>query len=65
MGTLRAEGTVQSCRDKEVNLLKQWIASMMISISKEEESAAELELKARVFHFGEYQGDQQVRTGLS
>ncbi|XP_011239641.1 cilia- and flagella-associated protein 100 isoform X2 [Mus musculus] len=45
--------------DKEVNLLKQWIASMMISISKEEESAAELELKARVFHFGEYQGDQQ------
>lgn len=59
MGTLRAEGTVQSCRDKEVNLLKQWIASMMISISKEEESAAELELKARVFHFGEYQGDQQ------
>ncbi|XP_031238404.1 cilia- and flagella-associated protein 100 isoform X2 [Mastomys coucha] len=45
--------------DKEVNLLKQWISSMMISISKEEESAAELELKARVFHFGEYQGDQQ------
>ncbi|XP_021046454.1 cilia- and flagella-associated protein 100 [Mus pahari] len=45
--------------DKEVNLLKQWITSMMISISKEEESAAELELKARVFHFGEFQGDQQ------
>ncbi|GAB1291067.1 Cilia- and flagella-associated protein 100 [Apodemus speciosus] len=45
--------------DKEVNLLKQWITTMMVSISKEEESAAELELKARVFHFGEYQGDQQ------
>lgn len=45
--------------DREVNLLKQWITTMMISISKEEESAAELELKARVFHFGEYQGDQQ------
>lgn len=45
--------------DREVNLLKQWISTMMISISKEEESAAELELKARVFHFGEYQGDQQ------
>ncbi|XP_076796215.1 cilia- and flagella-associated protein 100 isoform X2 [Arvicanthis niloticus] len=45
--------------DKEVSLLKQWITTMMISISKEEESAAELELKARVFHFGEYQGDQQ------
>lgn len=60
-----AEGTVQSCRDREVNLLKQWITTMMKSISKEEESAAELELKARVFHFGEYQGDQQVKTGLS
>lgn len=65
MGTLGAEGTVQSCRDKEVSLLKQWITTMMISISKEEESAAELELKARVFHFGEYQGDQQVKTRLS
>lgn len=38
---------------------------MMISISKEEESAAELQLKARVFHFGEYKGDQQVGTGVS
>lgn len=37
----------------------------MISISKEEESAAELQLKARVFHFGEYKGDQQVGTGVS
>ncbi|KAH0517496.1 Coiled-coil domain-containing protein 37 [Microtus ochrogaster] len=45
--------------DREVNLLKQWITTMMISISKEEESAAELQLKARVFHFGEYKGDQQ------
>ncbi|KAK7800260.1 hypothetical protein U0070_022446 [Myodes glareolus] len=45
--------------DREVNLLKQWITTMMISISKEEESAAELQLKVRVFHFGEYKGDQQ------
>ncbi|XP_028710353.1 cilia- and flagella-associated protein 100 [Peromyscus leucopus] len=45
--------------DREVNLLKQWITTMMMSISKEEESAAELQLKARVFHFGEYKGDQQ------
>ncbi|KAL6076734.1 hypothetical protein STEG23_017615 [Scotinomys teguina] len=46
-------------RMTEVNLLKQWITTMMISVSKEEESAAELELKSRVFHFGEYKGDQQ------
>ncbi|XP_040593142.1 cilia- and flagella-associated protein 100 isoform X1 [Mesocricetus auratus] len=45
--------------DREVNMLKQWITTMMMSISKEEESAAELQLKARVFHFGEYKGDQQ------
>lgn len=32
----------------------------MMSIAKEEETAAELELKARVFHFGEYKGDQEV-----
>lgn len=46
-------------------MLKQWITTMMMSISKEEESAAELQLKARVFHFGEYKGDQQVGTGVS
>ncbi|XP_008590258.1 PREDICTED: coiled-coil domain-containing protein 37 [Galeopterus variegatus] len=45
--------------DKEVNQLKQWITTMMMSITKEEDTAAELELKARVFHFGEYKGDQQ------
>ncbi|XP_071068347.1 cilia- and flagella-associated protein 100 isoform X2 [Dasypus novemcinctus] len=45
--------------DREVNQLKQWITTLMMSIAKEEETAAELELKARVFHFGEYQGDQQ------
>nr|KAF6358001.1 cilia and flagella associated protein 100 [Pipistrellus kuhlii] len=45
--------------DREVNQLKQWITTLMISISKEEETAAELELKARVFHFGEYKGAQE------
>ncbi|XP_037859375.1 cilia- and flagella-associated protein 100 isoform X3 [Chlorocebus sabaeus] len=46
-------------RDREVNQLKQWVSTMMMSITKEEDTAAELELKARVFHFGEYKGDQQ------
>ncbi|KAM5279689.1 cilia- and flagella-associated protein 100 [Ctenodactylus gundi] len=45
--------------DREVNQLKQWISTTMMSIAKEEETAAELELKARVFHFGEYKSDQQ------
>lgn len=47
-------------RDREVNQLKQWITTLMMSIAKEEETAAELELKARVFHFGEFKGDQEV-----
>ncbi|XP_055273495.1 cilia- and flagella-associated protein 100-like isoform X4 [Moschus berezovskii] len=47
-------------RDREVNQLKQWITTLMTSIAKEEEMAAELELKARVFHFGEFKGDQEA-----
>ncbi|KAK2501097.1 hypothetical protein MC885_020089 [Smutsia gigantea] len=46
----------QSRMDKEANQLKQWITMLMLSIAKEEETAAELELKARVFHFGKYKG---------
>lgn len=47
-------------RDREVNQLKQWISTLMMSIAKEEEMAAELQLKARVFHFGQYKGAQEV-----
>ncbi|KAJ1069291.1 hypothetical protein K5549_014241 [Capra hircus] len=50
----------QTRMDREVNQLKQWITTLMMSITKEEETAAELELKARVFHFGEFKGDQEV-----
>ncbi|XP_053526304.1 cilia- and flagella-associated protein 100 [Artibeus jamaicensis] len=45
--------------DREVNQLKQWITTLMMAITKEEETAAELQLKARVFHFGEYKGAQE------
>ncbi|XP_012409590.1 cilia- and flagella-associated protein 100, partial [Trichechus manatus latirostris] len=51
----------QNRMDREVNQLKHWISTMMMSIAKEEETAAELELKSRVFHFGEYHGAQQDR----
>ncbi|XP_077636940.1 cilia- and flagella-associated protein 100 [Crocuta crocuta] len=46
-------------RDREVNQLKHWVDTLMISIAKEEEMVAELELKARVFHFGKYKGAQE------
>lgn len=52
-------------RDKEVNQLKQWVTTLMMSITKEEETAAELELKARVFHFGKYKGAQEVGPPIS
>uniref|UniRef100_A0A8C6QU60 Cilia and flagella associated protein 100 n=2 Tax=Nannospalax galili TaxID=1026970 RepID=A0A8C6QU60_NANGA len=45
--------------DREINQMNQWITTMLLSIEKEEELSAELQLKARVFHFGEYKGDQQ------
>ncbi|XP_019488207.1 PREDICTED: cilia- and flagella-associated protein 100 isoform X1 [Hipposideros armiger] len=48
--------------DREVNHLKQCITTLMMSIVKEEETAAELELKARVFHFGEYKGAQEDKV---
>ncbi|KAF6302757.1 cilia and flagella associated protein 100 [Rhinolophus ferrumequinum] len=52
----------QLLMDREVNQLKQLITTLMMSITKEEETAAELELKARVFHFGEYKGAQEDKV---
>ncbi|KAM8783541.1 cilia- and flagella-associated protein 100 [Rhynchonycteris naso] len=49
----------QARMDREVNQLKQLITTLTMAITKEEETAAELELKARVFHFGEYKGAQE------
>ncbi|XP_012887747.1 PREDICTED: coiled-coil domain-containing protein 37 [Dipodomys ordii] len=51
--------STQNRMDREVKQLKHWITTMMKSIDKEEEMAAELQFKARVFHFGEYKADQQ------
>lgn len=34
----------------------------MASINKEEEMAADLQLRSRVFHFGQYKGGQEVST---
>ncbi|XP_029774844.1 cilia- and flagella-associated protein 100 isoform X2 [Suricata suricatta] len=45
--------------EREVNQLKQLINILMMSIAREEEKISELQLKARVFHFGEYKGTQE------
>ncbi|XP_066102864.1 cilia- and flagella-associated protein 100 [Saccopteryx bilineata] len=49
----------QARMDREVTQLKQLVTTLTMAIAKEEETAAELELKARVFHFGEYKGAQE------
>ncbi|XP_048210749.1 cilia- and flagella-associated protein 100 [Perognathus longimembris pacificus] len=57
--TLKTTADPHVGSDREVKQLKQWIATKTMSITKEEDMAAELELRVRVFHFGEYRGDQQ------
>uniref|UniRef100_A0A8C8S0N2 Cilia and flagella associated protein 100 n=1 Tax=Pelusios castaneus TaxID=367368 RepID=A0A8C8S0N2_9SAUR len=55
-----------SCiRDREIEQLKQLATTLKASIIKEEETAADLELKARVFSFGEYKADVQDKMLVS
>ncbi|TKC45738.1 hypothetical protein EI555_019705, partial [Monodon monoceros] len=58
-GRQAQSGAGPPSRDREVSQLKQWINTLRMSVAREEEMAAELELKARIFHFGEYKGDQE------
>ncbi|KAL7986137.1 hypothetical protein Chor_011303 [Crotalus horridus] len=46
--------------DREIEQLKLLAVTLQANIVKEEETAADLELKARVFSFGEYKADVQV-----
>lgn len=46
-------------RDREVNQLEAVITTLMMSITKEEETA-ELELKARSSILAKFKGDQEV-----
>ncbi|XP_074054557.1 cilia- and flagella-associated protein 100 [Macrotis lagotis] len=45
--------------DREINQLKLLSSTLLNSITKEEDTAADLELKSRVFSYGEYKGDYQ------
>uniref|UniRef100_A0A674IXM5 Cilia and flagella associated protein 100 n=1 Tax=Terrapene triunguis TaxID=2587831 RepID=A0A674IXM5_9SAUR len=57
--------TTRSKMDREIKQLKQLAATLKASIIKEEETAADLELKARVFSFGEYKADVQDKMLVS
>ncbi|XP_054991940.1 cilia- and flagella-associated protein 100 [Sorex araneus] len=51
--------TTKARMDKELKQLKEWMETLMESIHKEEEMAADLQLRARVFYFGQYKGGQE------
>ncbi|XP_067400580.1 cilia- and flagella-associated protein 100 isoform X2 [Emydura macquarii macquarii] len=57
--------TTRTKMDREIEQLKQLATTLKASIIKEEETAADLELKARVFSFGEYKADVQDRMLVS
>ncbi|XP_044307071.1 cilia- and flagella-associated protein 100 [Varanus komodoensis] len=51
--------------DREIEQLKLLAETLQANIVKEEETAADLELKARVFSFGEYKADVQDKMLVS
>nr|XP_009667615.1 PREDICTED: coiled-coil domain-containing protein 37 [Struthio camelus australis] len=51
--------------DQEIEQLKQLAATVRSSIAKEEETAADLKLRVRVFSFGEYKADVQDKMLVS
>uniref|UniRef100_A0A670XZV8 Cilia and flagella associated protein 100 n=1 Tax=Pseudonaja textilis TaxID=8673 RepID=A0A670XZV8_PSETE len=60
--------TLESTRnkmDREIEQLKMLAITLQANIVKEEETAADLELKARVFSFGEYKADVQDKMLVS
>uniref|UniRef100_A0A8C8RYX6 Cilia and flagella associated protein 100 n=1 Tax=Pelusios castaneus TaxID=367368 RepID=A0A8C8RYX6_9SAUR len=57
--------TTRTKMDREIEQLKQLATTLKASIIKEEETAADLELKARVFSFGEYKADVQDKMLVS
>ncbi|XP_043934527.1 cilia- and flagella-associated protein 100 [Protopterus annectens] len=54
--------STQNKMNHETNLLQQQIDSLKDTITKEEERARELELKSRVFSFGQFSADDQDKT---
>lgn len=52
-------------RDREIEQLKSLAITLRANIVKEEETAADLELKSRVFSFGEYKAEVQVCMAMS
>lgn len=50
------------CREKEMEELKMHVEVMTYKIQREQEKVDELELKVKLFDFGELKFQEQVRT---
>uniref|UniRef100_A0ABM5FJR2 Cilia- and flagella-associated protein 100 n=1 Tax=Pogona vitticeps TaxID=103695 RepID=A0ABM5FJR2_9SAUR len=57
--------TTRNKMDREIEQLKLLTVTLQTNIIKEEETAADLELKARVFSFGEYKAEVQDKMLVS
>ncbi|KAG8430896.1 hypothetical protein GDO86_019790 [Hymenochirus boettgeri] len=53
--------TTQEKMERETQQLKEHIDNLKASIAKEEERAAELELKSQIFAFGQYKSEDQEK----
>lgn len=49
-------------RNSEARILLQQVDILKNTIQREEEKTSELELKSRIFSYGEYRADKQVST---
>ncbi|KAJ6668308.1 hypothetical protein lerEdw1_015685 [Lerista edwardsae] len=57
--------TTRAKMDREIEQLKSLAVTLQANIVKEEETAADLELKSRVFSFGEYKAEVQDKMLVS
>lgn len=57
--------TTRAKMDREIEQLKSLAVTLQTNIVKEEETAADLELKSRVFSFGEYKAEVQDKMLVS
>lgn len=51
-----------SCRDRETGMLKSQISMLKGTIKREEEKADDLELKSKMFSYGEFKAEDQEKT---
>lgn len=62
IANVTANGVCAFKRNNDTQILRQQIDILKLTIQREEEKTSELELKSRIFSYGEYRADKQVCT---